>query len=113
MASLSKNRDIKKTPQVDIAEDLSTSGTISAHQCMVTMTAAPIEGKSACSARELEEYEDVREILSWRTVVLGGGDEQWGDGFEICKGWRCGLDSSCEKEEEQSPVQPSSFTTMQ
>ena len=35
--SLSKNRDIKKTPQVDIAEDLSIPGIpISAHQCMVT-----------------------------------------------------------------------------
>ena len=41
VASLSKNRDTKKTPQV--AEDLSTPGTaISAHQCMVTPRLLPL-----------------------------------------------------------------------
>ena len=44
-----------------MAEDFSTPGTpISAHQCMVTPRAAPFEGKSACSAIELEEYDDVQ-----------------------------------------------------
>ena len=59
--SLTKNRNIKKKTQVDMAEYLSTQGTpISAHQCMVTLTAAPMEEKYPCSIRELEDYEDVR-----------------------------------------------------
>ena len=55
MASLSKNRDIRKTPpQIDIAEDLFTPGIpISTHQCMVTTTVAPIDGKSANNATEI------------------------------------------------------------
>ena len=61
-ASMSKNRDINYD---DIAEYFSTHRTpISAHQCMVTLTTAPIEGKSACSARELEKYEDVRGVTN-------------------------------------------------
>ena len=31
----------------------------------------------------------------------GGGDEEWEDGCEIYKGWRGGLDPSCEEEEEE------------
>ena len=58
-ASLSKT--LKSPLQVDNAGDLSTPGIlISVHQYMITRRAAPIEGESACSARDLEEYEDVR-----------------------------------------------------
>ena len=34
-------------------------------------------------------------------MFCGGGDAEWGDGCEICKGWRGGLDPSCKKEEEE------------
>ena len=53
VTSQSTNQDIKKTHKVDIAEDLYTPGIpISVNRCMITVRAAPIEGESACSARE-------------------------------------------------------------
>ena len=33
--------------------------------------------------------------------LCGGGDKEWEDGCEMCKRWRGGLDSSCEKKEEE------------
>ena len=100
MASLSKNRDIEDS-HVDIAEDLSTPGTpISAHQSLVTPTAAPLR-ENLHTVLESLRSKIYEEILSWRTVFFGGGDEEWRDGCKICKGWRGGLDPSCEKEEEE------------
>ena len=72
------NREIKKTlPPSQVAENLSTPGTlISACQGIVTTMAAPIERKSACSAGELEEYEDVTgRYLAGGLWFCGGGDE--------------------------------------
>ena len=74
MASLKKNRDIKKIHQIDTAEALSTPGIPnSAHQCMVTPRTSSIKGKCACSARELEEYEDVKgdtKLEDWDSVEV-------------------------------------------
>ena len=62
--------DIKKTPQVN-TEDLSTPGTpTSKNQCMVTLKAVPIEGKSASSAREFEEYEAIQGYTKLENWVL-------------------------------------------
>ena len=100
MASQSKNRDIKRTPQV--AEYLSTPGTpISVHQCMVTSKAASVEEKSASSAGELEEYENVQgdtklEDCGSVEVEMRNGET----GVKYVKGWR-GEDPCCEKEEEE------------
>ena len=71
VASLSKNRDIKKTPQVDIVEDFSTLGIpISAHQCMVTPRAAPSRENLHEVLESLRSMEMYGKTPSWRTVAL-------------------------------------------
>ena len=60
VSSLSKNRNIKKTPKYTL-RNLPTPGiSISEHQCICILKAAPIEGKSTSSGIELEEVEDVQ-----------------------------------------------------
>ena len=72
---------------------------------MIIPKAARIEGKSASSTRELEEYVFVQEYVDVQgdakleDLFCGGGDEEWVGGYEICKGWRSGLDPSCERVE--------------
>ena len=59
------------------------------HTSMVNPRTNPIEAKSACSARELENYEDVQEDT--KLEESGSVEVEWGDGCEICNGWRGGL----------------------
>ena len=63
---------------------------------MVTTKADPIEGKSASSAGELEQYEDVQGDAKLEEWFRGDGNEEWGDQCEVGKVWRGGLDPSCE-----------------
>ena len=69
----------------------------SAHHCMVAPKTAPIEGRSAYSARELKEYKDVQgdtKLEDWFC-----GDEELEEGCEVCQECRGRLDPSCEKDE--------------
>ena len=68
--SLSKNRDIKKTPQVDSAEHLSTPGIpISAYQYMFTPRAPRSRENLHVVLESLRSMKMYGETLSWRTVL--------------------------------------------